>query len=98
MVEKIEKAMKNVKGKTMAILGLVFKPGTDYIREASSMVIIEELYQKGAKIKAFDPQAMEEARGKLNHLKGIIFCKDEYKAIEGADALIIITEWNQFRM
>jgi len=97
MVEKIEKAMKNVKGKTMAILGLAFKPETDDIREAPSVVIIEELYQKGAKIKAFDPQAMEEARKKLKHLEGIIFCKDEYEAIKGADALVIITEWNQFR-
>ena len=97
MVEKIEKAMKNVKDKTIAILGLAFKPETDDIREAPSMVIIEELYQRGAKIKAFDPQAMEEARGKLKDLKGIIFCKDEYEAIEGADALVIITEWNQFR-
>jgi len=97
MVEKIEKTMKNVKGKTIAILGLAFKPETDDIREAPSMVIIEEFYQRGAKIKAFDPQAMEEAREKLKYLKGIIFCKDEYEAIEGADALVIITEWNQFR-
>jgi UDPglucose 6-dehydrogenase len=97
MVEKTENAMKDVKGKTIAILGLAFKPETDDIREAPSMVIIEELYQKGAKIKAFDPQAMEGARGKLKRLKGIIFCKDEYEAIEGADALAIITEWNQFR-
>ena len=97
MVEKIEKAMKNVKGKTIAILGLAFKPETNDIREAPSIVIIEELYLRGAKIKAFDPQAIEEARGKLKHLKGIIFCKDEYETIEGADALVIITEWNQFR-
>lgn len=97
MVEKIEKAMGNVKGKTIAILGLAFKPETDDIREAPSMVIIEELYQRGAKIKAFDPQAMEEVRRKLKHLEEIIFCKDEYEAIEGADALVIITEWNQFR-
>ena len=97
MVEKIEKAMKNVKGKTITILGLAFKPETEDIREAPSMFIIDELYQKGAKIKAFDPQAMEEARKKLKHLEGIIFCKDEYEAIKGADALVIITEWNQFR-
>jgi UDPglucose 6-dehydrogenase len=97
MVKKIEKTMKNVKGKTIAILGLAFKPETDDIREAPSIVIIEELYQKGAKIKAFDPQAMEEARGKLKHFKGIMFCKNEYEAIEGADALVIIIEWNQFR-
>jgi len=97
MIEKIEKAMKNVKGKTIAILGLAFKPEIDDIRETLSMVIIEELYQKGAKIKTFDPQAMEEARRKLKHLEGIIFCDDEYEAIEGADALVIITEWNQFR-
>jgi UDPglucose 6-dehydrogenase len=97
MVEKIEKAMKNVKGKTIAILGLAFKPETDDVREAPSMVIIEALYQRGAKIKAFDPQAMKEAKKKLKDLKGIIFCKDEYEAIEGADTLVIITEWNQFR-
>ena len=97
MVEKIEGTMGNIKGKTIAILGLAFKPETDDIREAPSMVIIEELYQRGANIKTFDPQAMEEAKVKLEHLKGIIFCKDEYEAIEGADALVIITEWNQFR-
>ena len=97
MVEKIVKTMENVKDKTIAVLGLAFKPETDDVREAPSMVIIEELYQRGAKIKAFDPQAMEEARRRLKHLKGIIFCKDEYGAIEGADALVIITEWNQFR-
>ena len=97
MVEKIEGTMKNVKGKTIAIRGLTFKPETNDVREASSMVITEELYQKGAKIKTFDPQAIEEARGKLKHLKGIIFCKNEYEAIEGTDALVIITEWNQFR-
>ena len=89
--------MENVKGKTIAILGLSFKPETDDIRDAPSMVIIEELYQRGAKIKAFDPQAIEEAMKKLKHLKGIMFCKDEYEATEGADALVIITEWNQFR-
>ena len=49
------------------------------------------------KIKAFDPQAIKESKGKLKHFKGTIFCKDEYEAIEGADALVIITEWNQFR-
>jgi len=97
MVEKIKNAMGNIKDKTIAILGLSFKPETGDMREAPSMVIIEELYQRGAKIKTFDPQAMEGARGKLKHLKGIIFCEDEYEAIEGADALAIITEWNQFR-
>jgi len=97
MVEKIKNAMGNIKDKTIAILGLSFKPETGDTREAPSMVIIEELYQRGAKIKTFDPQAMEEARGKLKYLKGIIFCEDEYEAIEGADALAIITEWNQFR-
>jgi UDPglucose 6-dehydrogenase len=61
------------------------------------MVIVEGLHQRGAKIKAFDPQAMKEAKRKLKHLKGIIFCKDEYEAIKVVDALVIITEWNQFR-
>ena len=62
MVEKIERAMGNVKDKTIAILGVTFKPETDNIREVPSMVIIEELYQRGSKIKAFDLQAMEEVR------------------------------------
>ena len=97
MVEKIERTMENVKGKIIAVLGLAFKSETDDIREALSMVIIDELYQRGAKIKAFDPQAREKVREKLKHLKGIRFCKDEYEAIEGADALAIITEWNQFK-
>jgi UDPglucose 6-dehydrogenase len=81
MVEKIEKVMKNVKGKIIAILDLAFKQETDDIRKAPSMIIIEELYQRGAKIKAFNPQAMDEAREKLKHLRGIVFCKDEYNAI-----------------
>jgi len=97
MVEKIEETMKNVKDKTITILGLSFKPETSDVREAPSIVIIEELYKRGARIKAFDPQAMEEARGKLKSFKGIIFCKNEYEAIEESDALVIITEWNQFR-
>jgi len=62
MVEKIEKVMKNVKGKIIAILGLAFKPETDDIREVPSMVIIEGLYQRGSKIKAFYLKAMEEVR------------------------------------
>ena len=97
MVEKLENTMENLKDKTIVILGLAFKPETGDSREAPSMVIIEELYQRGAKIKTFDPQAMEGTREKLKHLKGIIFCRDEYEAAEGADVLVIITKWNQFR-
>jgi len=82
MVEKIEKTMLNVKDKNVVILDLTFKPETDDIREAPSMVIIEELYQKEAKIEAFDPQAIKEAKKKIKHSKGIIFCDDEYEAIE----------------
>jgi len=94
MVEKIERAMGNVKDKTIAILGVTFKPETDNIRERPSIVIIEELYQKGKKKRAFNPQAMGEAKRKLKHLEGTIFYKDEYEEIEGEDVLVIITEYN----
>jgi UDPglucose 6-dehydrogenase len=89
--------MKNVKDKTIAILGLAFKLETDDVREAPSMVTVEELHQRGSKIKAFDTQAIEEVRKKLKHLKEIIFCKGEYEVMVEAGTLIIITECNQFK-
>jgi UDPglucose 6-dehydrogenase len=94
MIPKIEKLMDGVEGKTIAILGLSFKPETDDMREAPSIEIIQGLLERGAKIKAFDPVAAHEA-SKI--LTGIEFCSDEYSAISGADALVIMTEWNQFR-
>src|SRR5207253_6477536 len=95
MVPKIEKLVGDLAGKSIGILGLSFKPETDDMRESPAINIVEELIRKGARIRAFDPVAMDEARHCLNG--NVEYAKDEYDAIDGADALVIITEWNQFR-
>lgn len=98
MVEKIEDKLGNLKGRTIGILGLSFKPNTDDMREAPSITIISELCKRGAAIKAYDPVAMDEARKYLAHLsEHITYCEDAYHTAENCDALVIITEWNQFR-
>jgi UDPglucose 6-dehydrogenase len=93
MAEKIEKAFGSVKGKTIAVLGLTFKPNTDDMRDAPSLVIVPYLQQKGAVIRAFDPEGAKEARKLLN----IELCKNAFDALEGADGVVILTEWNEFR-
>jgi UDPglucose 6-dehydrogenase len=85
----------NFSDKTIAVLGLSFKPETDDIREAPAVDIIRALLEGGANVRAYDPQAMQEA-GRC--FPEITLCKDSYEACEGADVLVIITEWNQFRM
>lgn len=85
----------NLVNKTIAIWGLAFKPNTDDIREAPALTIIEKLLVQGAKIRAYDPEAMENVRKVFGDR--IVFCANEYQALEGADALAIITEWNEFR-
>lgn len=98
MVKKIENAMGDLNGKTLAVLGLAFKPNTDDMREAPSLTILEELAKKGASFRVYDPVAMEEARWRLKTLEGkIVYSSDEYEAMKDADAVVIITEWNQFR-
>jgi UDPglucose 6-dehydrogenase len=95
MVNKIKKMMDGkIKDKTIGILGLAFKPNTDDIREAPAFKIIVRLQAEGAKIKVYDPAAMQHSK---KILKDTIFCNDEYECAEGSNALIIITEWNQFR-
>jgi UDPglucose 6-dehydrogenase len=94
MIPKIEKLLGDFEGKTIAVLGLSFKPETDDMREAPAIDIVKALQSRGAKIKAYDPVAMEEAK---HSLPDIEYVTDEYEAIKGADALIIVTEWNQFR-
>ena len=84
----------NVNGKRVAVLGVTFKPNTDDMRDAPSLVIIPELIAAGASITACDPEGGEEAR-KL--LAGVDWVDDAYTAANGADALVIITEWNAFR-
>ncbi len=91
---KIKKSLKNVKGKTIGILGLAFKPNTDDMRFAPSIYIINELQKEGAKIKAYDPEAMERAK---KILKDVGYCNNPYDAAKNSDALVIITEWNEFR-
>lgn len=97
MVEKIKAKMGDVKGKTLAVLGLAFKPETDDTREAPALTIISEMVASGASIKAYDPKAMEEAKWRLGDIENVKFCEDEYETVSGADALVIVTEWNQFR-
>jgi UDPglucose 6-dehydrogenase len=94
MVIKIKEKVGNLKGKTIGILGLSFKPNTNDIRESSSIAIIQGLLAMGAKVKAFDPAAMEEARAILSEVE---YGKDAYDVAKGADALVLVTEWNQFR-
>ncbi len=93
-VKKIKTAMGRLKGKTICILGLSFKPNTNDIREAPAIYIINKLLKAGARIRAFDPAAMKDTK-KL--YPQITCCKDSYDAIKGANAIVIVTEWNQFR-
>ena len=95
MIEKITEMVGDVRGKTIGILGLAFKPNTDDIREASSISIIQGLQARGARIKAYDPEAMKEA---AKIFKDIIYCKGPYEVAEGSHALVLVTEWNQFRL
>ena len=98
MVEKIADAMGSVKGKTICVLGLTFKPETDDMRDAPALVILPELIKKGAKIKAFCPQGFKEAKWRLANYSGSIeYCSDSYEAADGSSAVVILTEWNQFR-
>ena len=95
MAGKIIKAMGgDVAGKTIGLLGLAFKQNTDDMRDAPSLDIVPALVEAGAKIKAYDPEAMEEAKHLLN---GIDYAANAYAALEGADAMVILTEWDQFR-
>ena len=94
MIPKIEKLVGDLSGKLIGVLGLSFKPETDDMRESPATDIIKELQKRGAKIRAFDPVAMDEAK---HSLPDIDYATDEYAAIKDADALLIITEWNQFR-
>lgn len=98
LVEKVLKRFGNdIAGKTFAIWGLAFKPQTDDMREAPSLVIIKALLAKGAKIRAYDPVAMEEAQRILKAHPHISYHKCEYEALQGAVAMLLITEWHQFR-
>ena len=94
--DKIIKAIGDVKGKTIAILGLAFKPETDDMREAPALVVIEKLLADGAKVRVFDPIAMDECKRRIGD--AVTYCKNLYDAADGADVFALMTEWRQFRM
>ena len=94
--DKIIKAIEDVKGKTIAIIGLAFKPETDDMREAPAMVVIEKLLNDGATVRVFDPIAMDECKRRIGDT--VTYCKNMYDAADGADVFALLTEWRQFRM
>ncbi|MFQ5543843.1 MAG: UDP-glucose dehydrogenase family protein, partial [Nitrospiria bacterium] len=94
MVDKIQHEVGDLKGKRLAVIGLAFKPNTDDMREAPSIDIIQALQKQGAEVAACDPASVDEAKKVLS---GVTFVEDPYEAIEGADAMILMTEWNPYR-
>ncbi|MGH9458062.1 MAG: UDP-glucose dehydrogenase family protein [Thermoanaerobaculia bacterium] len=95
MIDKVVEAMGgDVDGKTIALLGLAFKPETDDMRDSPSIPLVRGLQQRGARLRAYDPQATANARAMF---QDVAFCKDAYETASGADALVIVTEWNEFR-
>lgn len=98
MVEKVRSSLNDLKGKRIAVLGITFKPETDDMRDAPSLVIVPELARQGAELRVFDPQWEKEGPRRFQDLAGqLTFCRDEYEAAENADGVVILTEWNQFR-
>jgi len=93
-VRKVKEALWNLAGKTVGVLGLAYKPNTDDMREAPSIQIIEKLQKERVKIKVYDPQAMQNASAIL---KDVEYCKTPYEAAGGSNALIILTEWDEFK-
>ncbi len=94
MAERVIAAVGDMKGKTVAVLGLTFKPNTDDMRESPSLAIVPRLIAAGGRVQAYDPEGRSEAE-KL--LEGVAFCSDAYAALENADVMVIVTEWNEFR-
>ena len=93
-IKKVGGALWNLKNKTIGVLGLAFKPNTDDMREAPSVYIINTLQKEGAKIKAYDPEAMEKSKQVFND---VVYCEDPYAVAKDSDALLILTEWNEFK-
>jgi UDPglucose 6-dehydrogenase len=93
-VAKVKKELWVLRGKTLAVWGLAFKPDTDDVRFAPAINIIRRLLAEGATIRAYDPQAMEKAK---DELPGITYCVSHYEAAQNADAILVLTEWNEFR-
>jgi UDPglucose 6-dehydrogenase len=95
MIEKVMGMLGDLRGKTIGVLGLAFKPNTDDMREASAIPIIQGLQARGARIKAYDPEAMEAAK---KIFTDVVYCTGPYEVAEGSHAVVLLTEWNQFRL
>jgi len=93
-VEKIRRELWVLRGKTLAVWGLAFKPNTDDVRFAPSIALVKSLVDEGSNVRAYDPEAMDKAKSVL---PDITYCSDPYQAAEGADAILIVTEWDEFR-
>lgn len=97
LFDKLQKHFDgDLKGKTIALWGLAFKPETDDMREAPALVLIDKMIKAGATVRVYDPVAMDECRRRLGDV--VTYCKDRYDATAGADALMLVTEWKEFRM
>jgi len=94
VVEKLREVLGGLRDQVIGILGLAYKPNTDDVREAPSIDVIENLLQKGATVRAYDPKAMAALKARMNSIQ---YCKDPYAVATGADALLIVTEWDEFR-
>jgi UDPglucose 6-dehydrogenase len=88
---------EGVRGRTFAVWGLAFKPNTDDMREASSRKLLAQLWEAGARVRAYDPEASDEARRIFGEREDLVLCASEHEALDGADALVVVTEWKQFR-
>jgi UDPglucose 6-dehydrogenase len=86
-----------LRGKTIAVWGLAFKPNTDDMREASSRRLLQQLWDAGATVRAYDPEAMDETRRIFGERDSLVLCASASEALQGADALVVVTEWKQFR-
>jgi UDPglucose 6-dehydrogenase len=95
LVDMMRKAMGDLEDKTIAVLGLAFKPNTDDMREAKSLEVVRLLHAAGAQVRAYDPVAMDNARTLMP--EGVIFCESAYEAAAGADGVALLTEWNEFK-
>jgi UDPglucose 6-dehydrogenase len=94
LIQKLRDILGGFRGKTIGLLGLAFKPDTDDMRDAPSISIVHMLQHEGATVKAYDPEAQETAR---RCLENVVFCETPYQVAEGADGLILVTEWNEFK-
>jgi len=97
-IRRIKEVMEDLDGKRIAVLGLAFKPNTDDLRESKSIEVIEALHQAGAKIVAYDPVAMDRAKEEKLFPADMEYAKNSYDCVAGADALVIMTEWNEFKL